>query len=329
MLVEKRELVHSQDASSQCHCSVNSSGVSFGSSGCRVRWCRLWLTHSWPWRAAVVRGGLSGRLHEAVGRRDKVFRLHQDPPAADLLSSLLAWLHHDLELQAHPQMSSVVSRLFHGLRESLIVCPRQGILSSALESFNFVTLSVPGEGAWSLQELLGQRFRPQDMAWECQPCRGRHPCSHKIHMLRPPQVLVLFLRSPPDVATRVLFPDAGLSLALHHQDTAAARSPEYQLVGVVNRQGGEGSSLYSAYCRRLEDGHWGLWREGQVAAVSRKEVLSKKGAHLLFYLQCQQDKGQSATHRATRGQTGVQVGGVGGDVRLMDTGGAKVEHEWR
>ncbi|XP_063877613.1 uncharacterized protein LOC135109825 isoform X2 [Scylla paramamosain] len=247
-------------------------------------------------------GRAVGRLHEAVGRRDKVFRLHQDPPAADLLSSLLAWLHHDLELQAHPQMSSVVSRLFHGLRESLIVCPRQGILSSALESFNFVTLSVPGEGAWSLQELLGQRFRPQDMAWECQPCRGRHPCSHKIHMLRPPQVLVLFLRSPPDVATRVLFPDAGLSLALHHQDTAAARSPEYQLVGVVNRQGGEGSSLYSAYCRRLEDGHWGLWREGQVAAVSRKEVLSKKGAHLLFYLQCQQDKGQSATHRATRGQ---------------------------
>lgn len=166
------------------------------------------------------------RLHEAVGRRDKVFKLHRDPPAVDLLSCLLAWLHHDLAPQAHPKaplVSSVVSQLFHGLRESLIVCPRRGVLSSALESFNFITLSVPGEGAWSLQELLGRRFRPQDMNWECRPCGGRHPCSHKIHMLRPPKVLVLALRSPPIVAARVLFPDAGLSLALHHRDAASAR----------------------------------------------------------------------------------------------------------
>ncbi|MPC48613.1 putative ubiquitin carboxyl-terminal hydrolase 50 [Portunus trituberculatus] len=246
-----------------------------------------------------------GRLHETVGRRDKVFKLHQDPPAADLLSCLLAWLHHDLAPRAHPQaplVSSVVSRLFHGLRESLIVCPRHGILSSALESFNFITLSVPGEGAWTLQELLGRRFRPQDMAWECQPCGGRQPCSHKIHMLRSPTVLVLALRYPRDVATRVLFPDAGLSLALHHRDAISVRSPEYQLVGVVGRQSGKGSSRFSAYCRRLEGGRWGMWREGQVASVSRREVLSQQGAHLLFYLQCQQEEGQGATHRATREQ---------------------------
>lgn len=250
-------------------------------------------------------GRTARRLHEAVGRRDKVFRLHQDPPAVDLLSCLLAWLHHDLAPQAHPQaplVSSVVSELFHGLWESRIVCPHRGILSSALESFNFITLSVPGEGAWSLQELLGRRFRPQDMAWECRPCGRRHPCSHNIHLLQPPKVLVLFLQSSPSVAARVLFPDAGLSLALHHRDAAIERSPEYQLVGVVSRQSGESSSLYSACCKRLEDGRWGLWREGQVAAMSRREVLSQKGAYLLFYLQCQQEEGQGAIHRAIEDQ---------------------------
>lgn len=158
-------------------------------------------------------------LKEAVGQRDKVFKLHQDPPAADLLSCLLVWLHNDLAPQAHPQaplVSSVVSCLFHGMRESLIVCPRRGrVLSSALESVNYVTLSVPGEGAWSLQELLARRFCPQEMAWQCQPCGRRHPCSHETRLLRPPRVLVLYLRRPSGVVARVLFPDAGLTLHLH------------------------------------------------------------------------------------------------------------------
>ncbi|KAK8389870.1 hypothetical protein O3P69_012804 [Scylla paramamosain] len=48
------------------------------------------------------------------------------------------------------------------------------------------------------------------------------------------------------------------------------QSLEYQL-------GGESSSL--------------------VVAVSRREVLSQQGALLLFYLQCQQEEGQGATHR--------------------------------
>ncbi|XP_045120908.1 uncharacterized protein LOC123510134 isoform X2 [Portunus trituberculatus] len=46
--------------SSQCHSFVSSLGRSFGSSGCRVKWRGLWLTHSWPWRVAVVRRGLWG-----------------------------------------------------------------------------------------------------------------------------------------------------------------------------------------------------------------------------------------------------------------------------
>lgn len=176
--------------------------------------------------SAMESGTRDGRalqhLREAVGWRDKIFLLHQDPPAADFLSCLLAWLHSDLATQAHPQAppSSMVSQLFHGLRESLIMCPtRREVLSAALESFNFLTLSVPGEGAWTLQELLARRFQPQEMGWECQLCGHRHPCSHQPRLLQPPHILVLYLRRPSSgaAAARVLFPEASLVLHVHHQ----------------------------------------------------------------------------------------------------------------
>lgn len=70
----------------------------------------------------------------------------------------------------------------------------------------------------------------------------------------------------------------------------------------MSRESSEGRSLFSAYCRSLKSGCWGLWKEGQVVAVSRRKVLSQQGAHLLFYLQCQQES-QGATHRATQGQS--------------------------
>ena len=68
------------------------------------------------------------------------------------------------------------------------------------------------------------------------------------------------------------------------------RSREYQLVGVVNKKQDKERSLYSAYCRRLEGGRWGLWGGDGVMPATRGEVLVQRGAHLLFYLQKEEEE---------------------------------------
>ncbi|XP_045619211.2 trichohyalin [Procambarus clarkii] len=223
-----------------------------------------------------------------VEGEDKVFKLHHQPKAYDLLASLLTWLHNDLVQASSSQQSSssVISRTFHGIKESVIFCPeKKRIASIANESFDNLTLTVLGDEERPLQELLKSHLRPQEIDWECQHCRRRHKCLHYASLNKLPQVLALHFSRHPSSMARVNFPAGNLTLDAI-VDGRAQYSVTYELVSVcVQQQGSEGSSgHYTAFCRSREgSSKWWLWDDTHLHPARLDNVISTRHPHLLFY----------------------------------------------
>ncbi|KAK4316322.1 hypothetical protein Pmani_012506 [Petrolisthes manimaculis] len=245
------------------------------------------------------------RPHDGVQRQDvvesrnKVFRLHPHPPAHHLLCSLLSWLHSDLATDPGDAplglTSSVISSLFHGLQESVILCPvKRDVVSSVPECFDHFTLTPPpGPPLVTLQDLVTQRLRPQEVVWGCGDCRQRHTCTHITRLLHLPDVLVFILNyrskdnSDGSGQAKVEFP--ATKLTLHDNLVQPAKSSSvYDLVGVCSHQGTISSGHFTAYCRSGSD-RWWLWDDMNLEAVQLHQVLSLHEVHILFYQATQQD----------------------------------------
>ncbi|XP_069165739.1 uncharacterized protein [Procambarus clarkii] len=233
-----------------------------------------------------------------VAVHDEMFLSQDQQEAHDLLSSLLFWLHNDLSETSsvqettdhYPRPTSIISSIFHGLKESTIFCREtKKIVQTSSEMFDNLTLSVLDGDDRPLMELLQSHFEPREIDWDCQHCQRCHMCVHVTRPTTLPQVLLLhFSRFSNNNhnnsrKTRVEFPADSLSLD-HHLTLETGYSPVYQLISVCNHHGTMTSGHYTAFCRRQAGGSgWWLMDDTEVRPAGVIDVLGERDAHIVFY----------------------------------------------
>ncbi|XP_042226069.1 uncharacterized protein LOC121869042 isoform X2 [Homarus americanus] len=232
---------------------------------------------------------------KALETHDEIFQGNDQHEAHDLLSSLLLWLHNDLakkDNNLHNSLeTSTVSTLFQGVKESAIFCRvKNKLVILTEESFDSLSLSVSSTGHCSLQEVMTNHMRPQEIDWECQHCRGIHRCVQYASFIKLPPILALhFSRYNKHSSlkntqkTRVVFPADHFSLQEHVVD--GGYSPAYQLQSVCSHHGMMSYGHYTASCRGREasSSRWWVMDDMEVTATKVEGVLTQRDAHIVFY----------------------------------------------
>ncbi|XP_045619213.1 ubiquitin carboxyl-terminal hydrolase 2 [Procambarus clarkii] len=224
-------------------------------------------------------------LKHVVGAQDEEFEGSHQHDAHDLLADLLTWLHNDL-MKAN--WSSVVSELFHGEEEALIICEERSeetLISSTCQPFISITLPVNHAHPCQLQMLLERHYEPQRIEWDCKPCGRSHLCRHEIRIVHFPPLLVIHLSRyngrDPQAATKtsVRFPTEDLHLQGHKTP-----SPRYEACGLVVHHGTMTAGHYVAFCRNDNGSNtWRLYDDDTVTSTDLNTVLDQNQVHLLFY----------------------------------------------
>ena len=260
------------------------------------------------------------RLRTVVSARRRDFggmRMHD---AHEFIILLLEWLHDDLNVASAATVSppatpddepsdfeaaetawrqfqkandSIVTRLFHGLQKSMLLCAACGFESATFETFSLLSLplAVPPGGRGSLYHCLDQYVRGDLITdWTCPKCRRRHDVYKKLDLWRLPPVIILHLKrfsftgsSTRKAHAHVSFPLRDLDMSQlaigPHPDT---HSLVYDLYGVVEHHGSQHSGHYTAYCFNQPAASWFLIDDTLVKESTAARVRDAT-AYLLCY----------------------------------------------
>ncbi|XP_042226072.1 ubiquitin carboxyl-terminal hydrolase 2-like isoform X2 [Homarus americanus] len=244
-------------------------------------------------------------LKELAGRLDDLFLDDQQKEAHDFLTQVLEWLHLDLGQEVvtsnkeeeeemlrnnrgRPMLRSFISELFYGCQHNSIVCGRNGqVICHSEESFSNLTLYVNTKKQYSLNELLKQYYRQQDIVWECDYCGEEHMCLQHSVITSPPRLLLLYINrvnedTKSSHKTLVTYPECDLSL---HPYTKDNHSPSYNLYAVCGHQGSMTSGHYTAFCKIKSSTSkgWYYFSDAQFSRANTQDVFFNPDAHMLFY----------------------------------------------
>ncbi|XP_043188368.1 ubiquitin carboxyl-terminal hydrolase 11-like isoform X2 [Amphibalanus amphitrite] len=260
------------------------------------------------------------RFRNAVSARRRDFggmRMHD---AHEFIILLLEWLHDDLNIAAAagapPQRpsadnlpdheageavwrqfrranDSIVTRLFHGLQKSTLLCTACGFESATFETFSLLSLPLPlpSAGRASLYHCLDQYVRG-DLTndWSCPKCRRRHDVYKKLDLWRLPPVVILHLKRFSFAGSTARKAHAQVSFPLRDLDLSQlaigphpdSHSLVYDLYGVVEHHGSQHSGHYTAYCFNHPAASW-LFIDDTVVKESSAASVRDATAYLLCY----------------------------------------------
>ena len=184
---------------------------------------------------------------------------------------------------------SIVTRLFHGLQRSTLLCTVCGFESATFETFS--VLSLPLAIGGSLRHCLDQYVRGDLITdWRCSKCRRQQDVYKKLNLWRLPPVVIFHLKrfgfsggTARKVHAQVTFPLRDLDLSQlaigPHPNT---HSMVYDLFGVVEHHGSQHSGHYTAYCFNQPAASW-FFTNDTVVKESPTHNVREATAYILYY----------------------------------------------
>ena len=259
------------------------------------------------------------RFRSVVSARRRDFGGVSMHDAHEFIILLLEWLHDELNVAAAASArpttpastdltasetaetvwrqfqrvnDSIVTRLFHGLQKSTLLCTACGFESVTFETFSLLSLPLaePPVDCGSLYHCLEQYVRGDLITdWTCPKCQCCHDAHKKLDLCRLPPVLILHLKSFSFAgnATRkthvqVSFPLRDLDLSQLAIGTHPSHSLVYDLYGVVEHHGSQHRGHYTAYCFNQPAASWFSMNDNAVRESSAGKVKDAT-AYLLCY----------------------------------------------
>eukprot|EP00756_Hemistasia_phaeocysticola_P015136 Hpha_TRINITY_DN15389_c2_g3::TRINITY_DN15389_c2_g3_i13::g.87589::m.87589/K11839/USP8, UBP5; ubiquitin carboxyl-terminal hydrolase 8 len=232
------------------------------------------------------------KFKEVISQRNPTFEGFSQQDASEFLRTLLGGLHDDLNVAVqfktrpvpqivdHPSKtddelagearacyatnnSSLVDDHFAFVERSSLHCPqcrhtaRNFIVTQSLE------LPIPRGDVVSLDQCLTKYTEPErldeDAKWTCSGCGKKVRAEKRLSLHDAPRVLVLMLkrfRSFGDltdkVTSGVVFPPV-VDLSPY---VASSGPAKYDVVGIVNHEGGLGGGHYTCDAKGRDDGQW-------------------------------------------------------------------------
>ncbi|XP_014225786.1 uncharacterized protein LOC106651674 isoform X1 [Trichogramma pretiosum] len=252
-------------------------------------------------------------LKVVVGQYKLQFESYDQQDSHEFLMFLLDWMHNDLkadqvtpsihEIQSVAQKeweksmmgkSSIISELFFGQLKSTITCMTCEQKSSTYETFNSLTMSLPGTNKCGLDDCVKKFLSGQKVSeWNCPNCKVPRDGIKKFDFARLPAIVVIHLNRFGETGgwlekknTTVDFPLHNFNLRpyLDGNETHGKRFANYNLYAMSNHYGTMDGGHYTAYCKHGHQNKWYKYDDHTVMEVPASDVKNQSNsAYLLFY----------------------------------------------
>ncbi|XP_011504954.1 PREDICTED: ubiquitin carboxyl-terminal hydrolase 8 isoform X2 [Ceratosolen solmsi marchali] len=253
-------------------------------------------------------------LKVVVGQYKLQFESFDQQDSHEFLMFLLDWMHNDLKQKSKVSydrplstaekeweksmdgQSSKISELFFGQLRSTIECVHCSKNSTTFETFNSLTMSLPGSSKCSLDDCVRKFVSSQKVSgWKCPNCKVPREGMKKFEIAKLPHIIVIHLNRFGDTGgwlekknTAVEFPLCNFTLRTYfsqddnHLNNSQASN--YNLYAMSNHYGTMDGGHYTAYCKNNTQNKWYKYDDHTVTEVHQNQVKSQSNsAYLLFY----------------------------------------------
>eukprot|EP01063_Lacrimia_lanifica_P024242 TRINITY_DN32193_c0_g1_i1.p1 TRINITY_DN32193_c0_g1~~TRINITY_DN32193_c0_g1_i1.p1 ORF type:complete len:897 (+),score=282.04 TRINITY_DN32193_c0_g1_i1:94-2784(+) len=253
---------------------------------------------------------------QAVGRENDMFSGQSQQDSNEFMQTLIACLHEDLNrarltnngkakpvpeivTQGKPDAAiareaaqgfrinndSVISEALSCLEKSRLRCPSCGYQSVSFTTHYSLSLPIPDDATLSdcLMKYTEEEQLAEGSEWKCPGCTHKVRAYKQLTLYSPPKLLVVTLNRfrtfgnlADKIRTPVVFPPT-----LDFRPYVAQNGGDYELVAIVNHDGGIGGGHYTADVKGRKDKQWFRFSDTRVTPSSGQPNFSQ--AYILFY----------------------------------------------
>ncbi|XP_034937232.1 ubiquitin carboxyl-terminal hydrolase 8 [Chelonus insularis] len=255
---------------------------------------------------------------DTIGSFKYQFDTTDQQDSHEFLTFFLEWMHNDLrkkdnKIQIENLLSpaekewwkalegqtSIISKLFIGQLKSTISCKVCGSRSITYETFNSLSISLPGSSRCTLNECI-QHFLSRQVisGWACPNCKKPRDAEKKFDFVKLAPILIIHLNRFADTDgalakkdTPVIFPITNFNLESFLADDSCINNTlndasycNYNLYALSSHTGNMISGHYTAFCKNSTLNKWYKYDDQTVSEVNELAIRAlSSSAYLLFY----------------------------------------------